>query len=226
MGGAAGANRRGGAGRAARRWRGGRARAGFRRRPAGPLRAGRAQHRLRRPLHVRPASLRAGAALRRPADSRGRTTIRSANSTSCGSWTSSPICTRTCRRPTSSALDTEEIFKYPVVVHGRTGLLGSQRRGSRPVPRLSAEGRVRHLRRLRGAARLSGTRRRLGLVRIRLQAGPADGAVRRTSRRRIRSFIPSSRSTPLISFRRPTTKGGRRSAACSRTTTRRSGWSR
>ena len=103
-------------------------------------------------------------------------------------------------------------------LHGRARLLDADRRGGGGVPRLPAQGRLRHLRRLRRAAR------RLGRLRGADPAGAARGAVRRP--RRDPPDLPfvlrdRRRSISLPQHYDPS--AGRSSAASSRTTTRPSG---
>ena len=52
------------------------------------------------------------------------------------------------------ALDDPELFKYPLDLHHRSELVDPDRRRSRGAAPLSAEGRLRHRRRLQAAGRL------------------------------------------------------------------------
>ena len=85
-------------------------------------------------------------------------------------------------------------------LHARAGLLGADRRGSGGVPRVPAEGRVRHRRRLPETAATGATSRR------RCRASCPRRASS-TSTRRTRSSTRSSRSTTLDMSRSPTTAG-------------------
>ena len=111
------------------------------------------------------------------------------------------------------SLDDPQLFRYPDRLHVGTGLLDDRRPGGAQVPRVSAEGRLRHLRRLRARTSLQ-------------PAGPdaprpAGGALRQARRvaPRLRFVLPDEDDRFPASDR---TASCRPTTGFSRTTIRRS----
>ena len=128
-----------------------------------------------------------------------------------------PTCGPKTAETSILGLDDPELFALPVAYMAEPGFWTADRRGSGGVPRVPAEGRVRHLRRFRREPRRLGRVRRPQMQRV-LPGGRGSSTSTPTHPIFHSFFEIDVRS---ISCRRRTTSAGRSSAGCSKTTIRR-----